>query len=199
MRDIGNSKDVLRKAAEDRLKPKPKPVIERRGVKSSRELHDDFLVIDGNLLSLDSKQKLLDEIDVEESKVRVERNTLSSQIWKMVANGAPANLLAAHYEKIESYRPTLIEIYDRRRYVEQHGNLPERPSESHEVSTPLSLLELKDRKRKLSDQRCKLKKKLLPNAKPSSAEQLQEWNIQLCAADVEYFDIEERIKNMQLK
>lgn len=209
MRNIGSTKDVLKRAEIERLKPKPKPVISIGRKKPEGGLKADFVVIDeAQVMEYNPhpittpKEKLIREIIIEENKLRVERNILSSQIWKMVENGSTSNELKAHYEKIEGYRIPLQQLWDRKRYVEVHGVLPE----THATSTssdsePITgnMLELKDRKRKLSDLRCKLKTKLKPSAKPSRAEQIIDWQMQLDRADAEYHQVEEQIKQMQLK
>lgn len=211
MRNIGSTKEVLKRAEAERLKPKAKPVISIGRKKPSIKIEVDstnatkslnILIESAHTLKEDLKQKLIREIIIEENKLRVERNILSSQIWKMVENGATPGELKTHYEKIESSRIPLQQLWDRKRYVEVHGVLPEdqtsTPTNNSEASTS-NVLELKDRKRKLSDLRCKLNKKLQPSAKPSRPEQIIDWQMQLDKADAEYHQVEEQIKQLQLK
>lgn len=123
-------------------------------------------------------------------------NKLSTQIAHMVNRGATQAELAEHYEKIESYRPGRIALYEKIRYVEQYGKLPEAPEPEKENLDPYYL---KDRKKKLVDKRCKLRAKLRTNANPSKPAKLLEWEQELAQADMEYLAVEEKLKQIEGK
>lgn len=121
---------------------------------------------------------------------------LSTQIAHMVDRGATQAELADHYEKIESYRPGRIALYEKIRYVQQYGKLPEVPEPEKENLDPYYL---KDRKKKLVDKRCKLRAKLRTNANPSKPAKLLEWEQELAMADMEYLAVEEKLKQIEGK
>lgn len=123
-------------------------------------------------------------------------NKMSTQIAHMVDRGATQAELAEHYEKIESYRPSRIALYEKIRYVEQYGKLPEVPEPEKENLDPYYL---KDRKKKLVDKRCKLRAKLRTNANPSKPAKLLEWEQELAMADMEYLAVEEMLKQIEGK
>lgn len=114
----------------------------------------------------------------------------------MVEGGASQDDLKDLYQKIEAFRIPLQQHYDKIAYVKQHGHLPEADTESVHEET---LFELKDKKRKLVDKRCKLQRKLTASAKPSKPEQVANWELELEQATAEYNDVERRIKILEGK
>jgi hypothetical protein len=197
MIDIGDSAQVLKQAAVERLKPKPKPVIEVGSSKLVVVSEPEPHVEEQAEQPTTNNQQLLPQLEREQAQLLTERAKLSSQIWKLVANGASQDELKLHYERIEAFRQPLIDHYDKIAYVKKHGSLPEVPTTTNQQ--PTTLLELRELKRKLSDKRCKLKVKLQPSAKPSKPDQLLNWQMELAQAEAQYADVEERIKQMQLK
>lgn len=204
MIDIGDSKEVLKQAAIEKRKPRPKPVIEvgnsssKFQVSGVEEKPNIEIKLDTEgLKPLNSaiKDTLLLQLENEYAVVFKERNILSTEIYRMVENGATQGELASHYKKIESYRPALIDYYNKIKYVKQHGHLPEASDVVSPMSeAPKSLLELKDIRSKLIDKRCKLKAKLKPSATPSKADQVVFWELELAQAEAEYQNVQERIK-----
>ncbi|MBZ0245142.1 MAG: hypothetical protein K8H85_04270 [Cyclobacteriaceae bacterium] len=133
---------------------------------------------------------------IEFNAIKTERNKASSQIWKMVENGATQAELAEHYELIESFRPGLIALYDKIQHVKQYGALPAAPEPAEENLDPYFL---KDRKKKLVDKRCKLRAKLRTRANPSKPAKILEWEQELALADMEYKEVEEKLKQIEGK
>lgn len=202
-------KEVHERIAIERAKPKPKVVIQRN--LQGRQLADngkglgtvkDAGLPDGKAVHSEIKEQaiahnnILHQLEREYADTRMERDKLSSQIWRMVQDNSTQEQLRAHYEKIESYRIPLQQHYDKIAYVKQHGHLPEIKAEPHQDK---SLLELKFEKRTLSDKRCKLAKKLKISAKPSKPEQIAFWQMELEQATARYHDVELKIKKMEGK
>lgn len=133
---------------------------------------------------------------IEFNAIKTERNKASSQIWKMVENGATQAELAEHYELIESFRPGLIALYDKIQHVKQYGALPAAPEPEEENLDPYYL---KFRKKKLVDKRCKLRAKLKTSATPSKPAKILEWEQELALADMEYKEVEEKLKQIEGK
>lgn len=148
---------------------------------------------------------LIHQLENEKSALLVERNKLSSQIWKMVENGATQADLAEHYRKIEEYRPGLIALYDKIKHVKLHGELPSAPTSATNMD---DIYQLKDLKKKLVDKRCKLKAKIdkvrgkqeykvpggaeVPLSDKDTAKVL-EWQFELDQAEAEYTQVAEKL------
>lgn len=141
----------------------------------------------------ENKTDLEKQLWIEFDALKVERDKLSTQIWKMVENGATQAELKAHYEQIESYRPGLIALYDKINHVKQYGALPAAPEPEEENLDPYYL---KDRKKKLVDKRCKLRAKLKTSATPSKPAKILEWEQELAQADLEYQEVEDKLKRV---
>lgn len=210
-----NVNKVLHEAEIERQKPKPLPKVrikskstignhevvipspgaaKRQAVSEPTEpISIDQEMIDSGKVYVE-EQVLLHQLEREYADIRMERNKLSSLISTMVEEGATQEQLREHYEKIEAFRIPLQQHYDKIKYVKQHGALPEIKSDAKSEET---LFELKDKKRKLIDKRCKLQKKLVASAKPSKPEQIANWELELEQATAEYNDVEKRIKQME--
>jgi hypothetical protein len=138
-------------------------------------------------------ENLIFELEREFADMRTERAKLSTHIYRLVENGASKTDLMEQYDKIEAYRVPLQQHYDKIAYVKLHGHLPEVATESKEET----LFELKDKKRKLVDKRCKLSAKLKVSGKPSRPVQLASWQIELELATAEYQEVEKKIKQLE--
>lgn len=211
-----NVNKVLLDAEAERQKPKPLPKIRIKKKSDTaifarleggdhHPMNDLYLIneptgpIDASklgykIISTEEDNTLLYQLEREYADIRMERNKLSSQISIMVEGGATQEALKELYHKIEGYRGALQSHYDKIKYVKQHGQLPEIKSDAQSEET---LFELKDKKRRLIDKRCKLQSKLKVSAKPSKPVQIATWELELEQANAEYNDVEKRIKKME--
>lgn len=129
------------------------------------------------------------------NEMKVERSQRSNEIWNLVEAGATKADLKEHYAKIKSYQPALQELFRIARHVDQYGVLPEQKKEA----VPLSdLFSLKDQKRKLIDQRCKLQQKIKAG-KAKNPKRISEWQLQLDEADLEYKSVCHQIAKLEGK
>lgn len=127
------------------------------------------------------------------NELKIEQGKVSNTIGDVVASGANKAQLQELYAKIESYRPDLIRLFERARYVDQYGVLPE---EKKDAQLPTDIYGLKDQKRKLVDLRHKLGKKISTAKKE---DQRLDWEQKLALANTEYAVVDEQIKKMEGK
>jgi hypothetical protein len=125
--------------------------------------------------------------------LKIEQGKVSNTIGDVVASGATRAQLQELYAKIESYRPDLIRLFERARYVDQYGVLPE---EKTAAQLPADIYGLKDQKRKLVDLRHKLSKKI---STAKREDQRLDWEQKLALANTEYAVVDEQIKKMEGK
>jgi hypothetical protein len=188
-----NVKEVLR--ARDQ-KAKPRPLIETT---SSPEVNSQKEVSEPTEKVSEPKPPVIDDAHLASkywgafNAIKIERNKLSSQIHTMVARGATKSELKGHYQKIESYRPHLVEAFDLARFVERHGNIPE---EKKVENRPVDLFSLKDERRKLIDKRCKLQKKI-KEGKAKNPTRIAEWELELDQANAAHKLVDEKIKELE--
>lgn len=204
-----NTKQVLANAEEEKKKPKPLPKISIKRTSQSPEQcstqqQGGIYNIDKVMMHI-THQRVAEEIKTDlvskcwhdYNEVLIERKKLSSMIWRMVADGATTAQLKEHYEKIESYKSQLGELFDRARYAERTGQLPE---VIRDISTgqPADISSLKYEKKKKSEKRSKLKVKI-ERGRATNAPKLAEWELELDQVEAEYNNLEERIKKMEGK
>jgi hypothetical protein len=144
-----------------------------------------------------SKLVLLNKLEEDFRQAKIERAKVSNEIFKLYERRASTEEQSNLYNRILSFKPYLVDLYEKKRYVEEHGVLPEEKQQPK--IDDYSLAELQLQKKKLSDLRCKLKKKLQPSAKPAKKEKLMEWEHRLAQADQEYRIVEMNIKQLQAK
>jgi hypothetical protein len=191
-----NVEEVLNRAQEEAQKPKPLPKILIATANRSyiADLDDVKAVVieevKGNFASLPD---VLKPMWAEYSAALVERNRLSTQIAHLVENGATQDELREQYEKIESYRPQLQDLYKKIQDAER-GKLPEEPTPTQ----PKTLAELKLEKEALIDRRSKLKKKIAAKVAMNPAKYV-EWEMDLAKANMEFQAIIEHIKVIEGK
>lgn len=204
-----NVHETLKKAAIERAKPKPLPKIfivkkaENSKPKplpspvANNQIDKPNLIIKADVAELNTalKATLVDSLELEYNRVMTERKKLSSQIWKLVENGASREELAEHYQKIEDFRPQLQKLYDDIEYAKRYGQLPAEPVTAQEDETIYSL---KLKRKALIDKRCKLKAKIAKKASQKAAKYV-EWELELEMADAEYTHIDTKIKVMEGK
>lgn len=194
---ISFTTEEVREAVErKKLEPKKEIIITRRKKNVKTEFahgHSlDYGVVDEGLHI--PKSQLVSSAWQEFNDVKLERNKLSSQTWKMVADGATTAELKEHYIKIESYRMRLTQLFDEARYVEEHGDLPAK--EKEDTGQSADLKSLKYEKKTVSEKRSKLRKKIeLGQARNST--KVSEWQLELEQADAEYKILEEKIAKLE--
>ncbi|HMG92608.1 MAG TPA: hypothetical protein VK589_21270 [Chryseolinea sp.] len=195
-----NVNKVLEQREIERQKPKPLPKLRIKGSTRSpiaqKILDETHSEVTDFVKEYGDEKVLLHQLEREYGEIRMERNKLSSQICMMVEGGASQEQLKDLYQQIEGYRIPLQQHYDKIAFVKQHGALPEIKTEAHHEET---IFELKDKKRKLVDKRCKLQIKLQKSAKPSKPAQVANWELELEKANAEYNDVERRLKVMEGK
>jgi hypothetical protein len=190
------TKKVREEQERKKLEPKHKIVITRPHKKSKKKSSDghrmDYGVVDEAVRI--PRSELVSKCWQEFNDVKLERNKLSSQTWKLVQDGATQEQLKTHYEKIESYRKQLTEIFDKARHAEQYGELPHVNKEDNGQRSDLA--SLKYEKKKLTEKRSKLRKKI-ELGKATNAPKLSEWELELDQADAEYNILDDKIKEME--
>lgn len=195
-----NVKETLKAAEEAKNAPKPLPKVVVIGRDASFKASGPSQPapveeIQPPALPIPDHDALIQSLEREFNAIKLERNKLSSQIWKMVENSASQSELYDHYHKIEAYRPQLQALYDKIDFVKLHGHLPEVKEEQKPEET---LYYLKDLKKRLSDKRCKLQKKIqLSEAKNPT--KVSDWHIALDLAEAEYEAVELKIKKLEGK
>lgn len=127
--------------------------------------------------------------------LKIERAKISNKIFELYENGATADQQKQLYDEIKSFKPRMLNIYDQIRHIQNHGEIP-KPKE--DGPDPENLAALMLHKKKLSDLRYKLKKKLTPSAKPAGKAKILEWERKLAAAEIEYQGLDLKIKALQM-
>lgn len=141
------------------------------------------------------QSELVKSLWSEYSALKNERNKLSTEIAHLVENGVDQVRLKAQYDKIESFRPQLQDLYDKIQYAEKHGDLPAVPVIQEE---PETLASLKLKKEALIDERYKLKKKLAKKVAKNPQKYI-DWELRLAQADIEFQSLIDQIKRMEGK
>lgn len=190
-----NVTEVLSRAEEERKNPAPLPSIRvvsgSTKKKTSRKPHKIAVIEPDH----EPENALAKTLWAEFSALKNERNRLSTEIAHLVENGADQSRLKAQYDKIESFRPQLQEMYDKIQYVEKHGELPTLPETEQE---PETLASLKLKKESLIDERYKLRKKLAKKV-ALNPQRFIDWELRLAQADIEFQTIIDQIKQMEGK
>jgi hypothetical protein len=191
-----NVKQVLKKAEEDKLKPRP--AVKVRLKTASVEIPIPDVVVEHQEIPVglsSSKLMLVHELEREYSTIKKQRNMMSSQIAKKVAANATQDELKDLYNQIESYRPSLQEYYEKIAYVKIHGALPAVKENALQDDT---LYSLRDQKRSLINRRSKLHVNM-KKAEATNPSKLTAMQLQLDQLDAEYNDVELKIKKLEGK
>jgi hypothetical protein len=194
-----NVHDVLARAAAEKAAPKKLPEINigQRSTAKNEQVPPSVIhahkeaVIDRSRNEI--KSDLVKSLWIEFNAVITERNRLSTQIAHMVERDADQGELRSHYSKIESHRPALQDLYDKIKYAEKHGRLPEAPVKQNE---PETIHSLKLQRESLIDKRSKLKSKIAKKKSDNPAK-YAEWQLELERANVEYQALCEKIKSIE--
>lgn len=141
------------------------------------------------------RKALLSDLECQDHEIRIERAKLSNQYLPMIKDGAGQDELAAHYAKIEALTNELKEIYDKTEHVKRHGRLPNERTAAGAMDET-NILALKDRKRKLTDKRSKLTKKIAVG-EVKNAPKLNEWKMELDIANQEYTQVEQKLRELR--
>lgn len=143
-----------------------------------------------------NQKKLSDECWAEYNELRIEQAKVANEIHDLVERDASKKEIADLYARVESFRPDLITLFERARHAEQYGALP--PVQDKPIASAADILSLKDQKRKLVDKRCKLQAKIKKGGSLNSPKVL-EWQMEFDLAEIEYNDIDERLKKLEGK
>jgi len=150
--------------------------------------------VDSKPLTVDHKTDLLSQCRAEFNELKIEQGKVSNTIAATVAGGASLAELKDLYAQIESYRPDLIKLYQRYKHVQQYGTLPVEQV-VNEVS--VDIFKLKDSRKKLVDERCKLGIKIKRGH--IKEQKVQDWQLRLDEVNAEYAMLDEKIKNLEGK
>lgn len=146
------------------------------------------------------KGDLLADLAMEMKNLRIARARLSNKYPEMVRSGASAADLISNYREIESYTEQMKEVYSRRRHVERFGRLPDPEPRQVDPVESNDLIRLKKYRRSLNDKKCKLKRKLQPNAKtPKNPSRITEWALELDQVEAEQKRVNEKINQIKDK
>jgi hypothetical protein len=141
------------------------------------------------------KDALINDLDIQERELRIERAKMSNEYHAMIESGASQGEFAANYQKIESVSSQIREVYDARDHVYRFGRLPGMGSAQSSMSTS-DLLALKDLRRSLINRRCKIKDKL-EIGKAKNPNRLANWKLELDKLDTEYFVVQQKINELR--
>lgn len=188
---IINVKKVLEDHDAEQSKPKALPVIVIRKpiIQQAKVVHEV------DITRPDVKTDLVKALWIEYNSMLVERNKLSSEIAHLVEAGAETSKLFDHYNRIETYRPGLQDLYDKIKYVELHGDLPSVPEK---IEDPETIYSLKLQRESVTDKRSKLKAKLAKKASQNPAK-YSEWALELQQSNLLYQDLTDKIKKLEGK
>jgi hypothetical protein len=205
--DIEKAKAIIE---EFKNRPKPKLVIvvsqavdspqsivdvdSKKAVESPQSIVDVARPIDHRPLTIDHKTDLLEQCRDEYKQLRIEQGKVSNTIAAAVAGGAGLAELKDLYAEIESYRPDLIKLYQRYKHVQQYGTLPVQQV-VNEVS--VDIFKLKDSRKKLVDERCKLGIKI--KGGHIKEQKVLDWQLRLDEVNAEYDMLDTQIKNLEGK
>lgn len=204
--DIEKAKAIIE---EFKNRPKPKLVIvvsqtvdsPQSTVESLQSIVDSEQPIDHRPLTMDqpttANEKtpdLVAQCRDEYNQLRIEQGKVSNTIAAAVAGGAGLAELKDLYAEIESYRPDLIKLHQRYKHVQQYGTLPVQQV-VNEVS--VDIFKLKDSRKKLVDERCKLGIKI--KGGHIKEQKVLDWQLRLDEVNAEYDMLDTQIKNLEGK
>jgi seryl-tRNA synthetase len=192
-----NVKEVLQKKEQDKLNQKPRPKIEL----SESATHDPVVIdvvqkaLQENVIKRtlgEVKSDIVKSLYVDFTAALNERNKLSTSIAHEVERDADQGALKNLYNRIESYRPSLQDLWHKIKKAER-GEVP-----AQEKDPALTALlkskwaELIVERDQLIDKRHKLKKKIAMKASQNPAK-YAEWELELQKADARFNDIVQQI------
>jgi hypothetical protein len=212
-------KEKARKAAEPYVKPEviifengtKIPVQEDAVEENSRAKQDipfpsdDELARDvqpesdgGNALAEPSNTEIMNDLVNAEAEIRRQRGKLSSSLYDHKFKGTSPEEMQETYRKITNeYQAQLREIYEKREHLEKHGRLPDPDDDKGNEVDESELYKLKYQVKRLNDKIYKTKKKLQPSAKPSKAEKIIEWELELDQAELQRDQLNEKITALE--
>lgn len=185
-------KKVLQKSEPEKKPEKsssPKKEISIKVSPDPAQVHRDAAIHE---IKSGTRSDLLTHAWAEYNKVSQERKKLSKQIGSMVESGATRAELKEHYHRINTLLQEGAEHYDRIQHIEQYGTLPQ------PTMPDVDIILLKDKRKKLVDQRCKLAKKV-EKGQATNHKRVMQWQLELDQANAEYLLVDERIKKLEGK
>lgn len=214
--EIRSVDEVLKREAQRKVEVEPLPVVEigpSRARQVDSEVHAE---IRQEIRVNSDKQVLLAELWAEISSLKTERGKLSTRTSYLVAeiteklmNESPATAMsfmagdlpmpeiAEHYEKIQDLTRQATEVWDKIRYVEAHGKLPEaKPKvralslDSPEISALLHQI------RRLDDRIYKTNQKLSGKI-PKNPSRGALWKQKLALDEAERLELKLKVKKLQ--
>lgn len=180
---------------------KPDPVITRRRpaeqlIRKIGEAPINDAILEHREEPLSEKEILLSEYFSKLKDVKNDRAILSNKARHRWQDGADKSELKELYLQINSLTDEGARIYDLVNHIEKYGELPQDPGATSHMPSA-QVLEMKERKRQLINQRDKLRRNLKPNAKqPANSEKRSHWEQSLAVLDAEYNDLVERLKRV---
>lgn len=157
---------------------------------------DDMRWVERAAPARSNQKKLSDECWAEYNELRIEQAKVANDIHDLIERNASKNEIADLYARVESFRPDLITLFERARHAEQYGALP--AVQDKPIASLTDILLLEKQKRKLIDKRCKLQAKI-KKGEVTNSSKVPEWQQDLDLAEIEYNDIDDRLKKMEGK
>jgi hypothetical protein len=199
-----NVDDVLKQAQQKEALPELKIIIKRNPGLKKEPLHlsvdhgtqnfTEIKIIGVTRQQISSgsnpKVPVVDECWADYHKEKLQRKKLSTQIAAMVAAAAGKDDLMAHYEKIEAHSATMRQLYDRARFAEANGKLPDANEDNN-----AELLALEKKRSRLVDKRCKLQSKIKKGT-AKNPDRITNWHLGLDRANAEYDQVDNEIKKI---
>lgn len=209
-----NIDQVLKQAEQRKNEPVPLPKI--RVGKSSAQ--PDQPVKSKPLqpqAPVDQRDMILKDLWAEISDIKTDRGKLSTRTWYLVEEikarlqqesqsklkafleGELADPeLVIHYSKIEALTDRAAEVYEKIKYVEQYGKLPEAPKPSFPDAESANANALHYEIRRLDDLIYKTQKKIKGVA-PKNPTRLNEWREKLAQAEAMRDEKKRELKKLQ--
>lgn len=213
-----NVNAVLQREIERKGEVKPLPKVK---VLSDRQQISTIRKPEAPIRKESDRDFLLRDLWTEITKIKKERAKLSSKTAKLVDDtteklrreGAgvvkaflggdiPVPAIKQHYEKIQAFTEQAKVVWDKIRYVEQYGKLPEeRLTVNIDTSESQDIKALHYEIRRLDDLIHKSNKKL-DNAKtgikkPKNSANLEKWKLKIELATAKRTDLKQKLKSLQ--
>lgn len=210
---------ILQDDARRKAEVKPLPVLKMKVKSSSRQqaeeipaqkdpspkdillkqLWDDMGIIKKERDKLSTRTAYL--VDQLEAKLREENPLMATEFLE---GRLPMSELQEHYSKLQQFTEQAKAIYDKIKYVEEHGELPGDHQVVENNSIPpilsASAKEIQHDIRRLDDLICKTDKKIRDSQaglkKPKNTDRINEWKAKVSMAIIQRDDLKVRLKQL---